>query len=521
MKERLLVSQIERILDNEAGPFQDVIIALGNGDQDEGAVISAALSTINNRSMVVNARDLLPPPAESVRDKQHAAKKRVLRAKETSLFANLSLAQISSISPDVLFNSFSARAKKLLSSGLLVRSIDRTNEKLKDKAPKPVVLRSAESVRLLVHRDDLEQIRDDLRQTPELAEDIRGISPNHTISPPRYSVTHAVPHQMKDGLYRATWGVSRIGAPAAWGAFDARGQGVKVAVLDTGVDASHPDLTKNDGTSKVVSWAEFGVGAERVQNSQPHDTDGHGTHVCATVAGGRASGKWIGIAPEAELCVALVLDGKKGGTDAQVLAGIDWAIEQKVDVINLSLGGFNIEPIVNPSYQRALVNAMRSGIVVVASIGNEGSQTSGTPGNDIFCFSVGAVDIVDRVAGFSGGRTQLLEKSAYIEDKYLPLVYSKPDVTAPGVYVYSAIPNGKWEYFSGTSMATPHVSGAVAVLLSSTGFDGFEPHEKASLVKDLIMGSVDDLGESGQDHRYGFGRVNLFRAVDAALGLNY
>ena len=138
----------------------------------------------------------------------------------------------------------------------------------------------------------------------------------------------------------------------------------------------------------------------------------------------------------------------------------------KADVISLSLGGLRMSPDVLDTYTRTILNANRLGIPVVVAAGNDGSQTTGSPGNDVFAFTVGATDIADRPAGFSGGRTQVITTSRYIDPKYLPLVYSKPEVTAPGVDVYSAVPGGKWAVYNGTSMATPHVAGAMALLLS-------------------------------------------------------
>jgi len=111
--------------------------------------------------------------------------------------------------------------------------------------------------------------------------------------------------------------------------------------------------------------------------------------------------------------------------------------------LSLSLGGLRMSPDVLDTYTRTILNANRLGIPVVVAAGNDGSQTTGSPGNDVFAFTVGATDIADRPAGFSGGRTQVITTSRYIDPKYLPLVYSKPEVTAPGVDVYSAVPGGR------------------------------------------------------------------------------
>jgi len=125
-------------------------------------------------------------------------------------------------------------------------------------------------------------------------------------------------------------------------------------------------------------------------------------------------------------------------------------------------------------------------------------------------------------AGFSGGRTQIIRESEYIDTAYLPLPYSKPDLTAPGVAVYSSAPGNAWKAFNGTSMATPHVAGAIALLLSATTIKEKESGlSRSNLIQDFICGSVDDIGESGQDHRYGFGVLNCLRCIDFARQRGY
>ena len=151
-----------------------------------------------------------------------------------------------------------------------------------------------------------------------------------------------------------------------------------------------------------------------------------------------------------------------------MLAGIDWALERNVDVISMSLGALVIGPETPGTYTRAIVECFLRGVAVVAAIGNEGDGTSGSPGNDLFALTIGATDVDDVVAGFSGGRTQIVTESTVIRPELLPLPYPKPDVGAPGVAVESSVPGGGWAILSGTSMATPHTSGAVALLLSAT-----------------------------------------------------
>jgi subtilisin family serine protease len=202
--------------------------------------------------------------------------------------------------------------------------------------------------------------------------------------------------------------------------------------------------------------------------------------------------------------------------ETSTLKTIDWVVESKVDVLSLSLGGLVMDAETPPTYTEAMLTCLEMGIPVVAAIGNEGHQTTGSPGNDMFALSIGAIDHTGRVAGFSGGRTQIIRKSEFIASKYLPLPYSKPDLSAPGVAVYSSVPGGKWKAFNGTSMAAPHVAGAIALLLSATTIREKEDGKRrAFVIKEFITGSVNEAGESGQDHRYGFGTLNVLRAIDS------
>jgi len=361
---------------------------------------------------------------------------------------------------------------------------------------------------------------DDLVALTREVERIAAVHLNRRLpAPPVVEATNLPPQILESRA--ASWGVQRIGALAAWGAYQSTGEGARVGVVDTGVDATHPDLLRPDGTSKVFGWAEFDGNGQEVAGSTPHDDRGHGTHVCGTIAGGNASGQWIGVAPGAELYVTQVL-GPQGGTDAQVLAGIGWAVDQAVDVVSMSLGGLTIGPETPSTYTAAIVTALGYGIPVVVAIGNDGAGTSGAPGNDLFAVGVGATDHRDVPAGFSGGRTQFLTQSDFVDPSQLPIPYTKPELSAPGVGVVSSWPGGQYRALDGTSMATPHVSGAVALLMSATGVrDLTLEADRPFVLADLLIGSVEELGEAGQDSRYGFGRIDVLRAIGFARDRGY
>ena len=234
------------------------------------------------------------------------------------------------------------------------------------------------------------------------------------------------------------------------------GRGVKVAVLDTGVDLAHPDLTVLPGNA--VSFVASEPSAQ--------DEHGHGTH-CAGVVAGRAQpagGRRYGVAPEVTLLVAKVLDRSGRGTDDQIIDAIDWATDQGAEVLSMSLG--SARPAGSPPSVRYEVIARRlleQGVLLVAAAGNESlrPEVVAPVGNPAACASVlavGAVDGRDRVARFSCGDVDGL---------------GAVDVVAPGVGVLSAWPGGGTRRLSGTSMATPHVAGLAALhAQASAGLSG-------------------------------------------------
>ncbi|MGW0961432.1 S8 family peptidase [Streptomyces gelaticus] len=260
-----------------------------------------------------------------------------------------------------------------------------------------------------------------------------------------------------NGVRRASLdkSVPQIGTPAAWKA-GYTGKGVKIAVLDTGVDATHPDLK-----GQILDTKNF------TASPDAKDRVGHGTHVSSIAAGtgAKSGGKFKGVAPDAKLLEGKVLDDDGFGDDAGILAGMEWAVAQGADIINLSLGGGDT-PEVDPL--EAAVNKLSAdkGVLFAIAAGNEGDAagTVGSPGSADAALTVGAVDDKDQLAGFSS-------RGPRIGDSAI-----KPDVTAPGVDITAAAAPGSaidqevgqnppgYLTISGTSMATPHVAGAAALL---------------------------------------------------------
>ena len=510
--------QIEQIADEATGPRVSVIVQMEAPQQENlRDYLEATSQAIDQRGAIITARSLVPPHKDALKTTPKGAFTQ--KAKEqlqtetaisrASFVASNSVRQV----PRAELRDIGLSALKPLLESDWVYEVQEKSERIEksDTTPEPVHFWSSGSA-------VLELTASELQELPTRVPNVAAVYPNRTVKlPPVFRAT-SLPGVVADNKAN-TWGLSRTGALSVWGAFGSRGKGIKVAVLDTGVDPNHPDLK-----GKVVGFAEFDRDGQTVIDdvAKAYDSDRHGTHCAGIIVGGQASGRWIGMAPEAKILAGIVLKPDApgqpaSGTDSQILAGIEWAIKNDVDVISMSLGGMRLSADVIDTYTRALINANRVGIPVVTAVGNWGSQTSDSPGNDYFAFTVGATDSQDRAAGFSGGRTQIVEKSRYIREQYLPVVYSKPDVSAPGVDIYSSVPGGGWEAWSGTSMATPHVAGAMALLLSPpTTVANVEGLKRIALLQQLMTSTVTELGESGQNHRFGFGRIDVLRAFGYA-----
>ena len=361
--------------------------------------------------------------------------------------------------------------------------------KVMQAAPNAVNLWLDDAIAVTGTRAELE----DLAKHP----DIVSIDVNPTVRLPR--VLQTPPEDTPEIIDGSAWGLAKIQANEAWGGYG-RGGKVLVGHLDTGVDDTHPALV-----DKVAAFEEFDSIGNPV-GSAAHDSASHGTHTAGTICGRTFNGVNIGVAPEAKLVSALVLPGG-GGTFAQIVAGMQWAISKNVDVINMSLGGQGYTTMWN----LPVLIATFSGVLVVASVGNSGHGTSGGPGNDFLALGVGATHYLDSVAGFSGGETLV-----GVPWLFFNLTYMKPDLSAPGVSVLSSVPGPGLAAFNGTSMAAPHVAGAAALLLSAEPTLKGDPFALRTI---LIGAGREDLGEAGRDQRFGFGRLDALSGVEAAVSM--
>lgn len=278
------------------------------------------------------------------------------------------------------------------------------------------------------------------------------------------------------------WGIDRIDADVAH-ANGATGSGVDVGVIDSGIAATHPDLRGNVADPEVDSHHESWTDCSGESCRYPWSDDGgHGTHVAGTIAAEDGGGGVVGVAPDATLHALKVCSGRGGCRTSAIVEAIRYAADQGWDVVNLSLGS----PAESPALRTAGRYALEAGVVPIASAGNMGAPDSvGYPAAYDEFLAVSATTIDDGIAEFSSTGPEV-------------------DIAAPGASVCSAALDGH-DVKDGTSMASPHVSGATAQLLA----DGYAP----SAARERLLDTAEDLGHPGTHQGAGL--------VDVAAALGY
>jgi len=276
------------------------------------------------------------------------------------------------------------------------------------------------------------------------------------------------------------WGIDLLGIQPFWR--HTKGEGIKVAVLDTGIALSHPDLRD------AITEAEDFTGSR----SGPSDTLGHGTAVAGIIAARENTSGVIGVAPKSKLLVAKVLDDNGSGSLPALISAIEWAVEKGADIISMSLG--TIDEV--QGLHRHIKEASKKAKLICAA-GNEGPDlgTVNHPAKYKETLSVGAIDRRRQVSKFSSRGTAV-------------------DIVAPGDRILTTYPPRGIARMSGTSMATPLVSGVVALMLSSNS--GREIKSSQDLIK-ILRSTAIDLGEPGRDPHYGWGLINPSKLINGNI----
>ncbi len=272
------------------------------------------------------------------------------------------------------------------------------------------------------------------------------------------------------------WGIEICGIPGLWR--QTRGEGIKVAVLDTGIAFEHPDLRDAIADAKDFTNSRSG----------PADVQGHGTHCAGTIAARQNSTGVIGVAPECKLLVGKVLGDNGSGSSNSVAAGVRWAADAGANLISMSLGS----SMDSPDIYQAIKEVTDRGVFVIAAAGNEGPQlgTVGYPGRYEEVIAVGAIDRRKGIARFSSRGPQV-------------------DIVAPGDEILSTYPPRNLAKLSGTSMATPLVAGVVALMLAKHNIMGSKTTiQGVGDLKEHLTRCAVDLGPTGFDQAFGFGLID-------------
>lgn len=290
-----------------------------------------------------------------------------------------------------------------------------------------------------------------------------------------YKVIHVQSAQKKEVI---DYGVNMAGAPLEWG--ETMGEGVRVGIIDTGVDLRHEDL--KDGIMDAISFVPNTRSAQ--------DDNGHGTHVCGIIGARKNGVGVIGMAPACGLYVAKAFDKNGNGTFASIQKSIDWMIRKGVHMINMSFSS----AVGNSGYEAILQKAYENGITLVCAAGNEGKQNDnsiGYPGKFPQTITVTAVDVYRKTAEFSSHGYE-------------------SEICAAGQDVFSTYLHNSYAKLSGTSMATPIITGAAA-LFHGKGMRRYRRRLTPQETRFLLHMYTEDISNQGWDKYYGYGLFSFGR----------
>jgi serine protease AprX len=324
-------------------------------------------------------------------------------------------------------------------------------------------------------------------------------------------------------------GVNVMQAPRVWNELGITGRGAVVCSIDTGCCITHPDLRNqiwvNEGEIPGNNMDDDGNGyIDDVngwnfwqRNGDITDTNGHGTHVAGTVVGDGTNGEQTGMAPDAEIMNARYFVSFSG--ESTIWESMEYAVDNGAHAITVSSGWPHSQNPDRRTWREVCEASIAAGVVVIYAAGNEGGgnppDNVRTPGDVPAVITIGATDCNDNIASFSSRGPVTWQNIDPWRDWPYPPGKIKPTVSAPGVNTLSTSSNcSGYRSLSGTSMATPHVAGAVALMLEGN------PNLDHDQVKQILMDTSIDLGAEGMDNNYGAGRVDAYAAVLAAIALN-
>jgi subtilisin family serine protease len=281
--------------------------------------------------------------------------------------------------------------------------------------------------------------------------------------------------------YAESWGVEHISADLVHLTGN-KGAGINIAVIDTGIDYEHVDL--DDNFAGGINFVQTYIGQPPDNNIMDETSNSHGTHVAGIIAAEDNDFGVIGVAPEASLYAVRVLDGGGFGLASWIISGIEWAVNNGMDIINISIQGPDV-----PALKDACNSAYEAGVIIIAAAGNTNGGSVTYPAAYDSVVAVTATDLIDEPAYFSPVGVEIY-------------------VAAPGLDIQSTTRGDTYDVLSGTSQAAPHVTGVAALFLAS----GIQDQNENGFINDEIINKIKnyalDLGNPGFDNIYGYGRIS-------------